>query len=144
MSAPDYYRNASGMQVSDISMHLPHPLASAFEYVARAGLKTPGWREDCRKALNWIGIEQWRRSMVQTQGHDAVMLAMPRMSAWVVGSSQFEALRAMAMRAIVKTACNWMLPHLLDEAGDLVTAMLEFRQVETTGFESQAVEVVNG
>lgn len=49
---PDHYQHPSGIECVDISRHLPHALASAFEYVWR-------WRhkngvEDLRKAAWWL------------------------------------------------------------------------------------------
>lgn len=117
MTDQNCYTNASGLHVVDISMHLPRPLAGAFESVAKG---------EFTEALNWLSIEAQRRGMVQTQGHDAVMLARPYMLLWTPGEGEFERLRHKAMTAIVEAACNWMLPGILDRARELVTAMLEF------------------
>lgn len=114
------------MTPTDISMHLPHPLASAFEYVARAGLKTPDGTDDCTKALSWLDIEEKRRSMVMTQSHDAVVRAAPMLERWVQGDGVGELLRAIAITAIVDTACNWMHPELLGRARDAVTALRDW------------------
>lgn len=128
MSTHHYDRNASGLQVSDISMHLPHPLASAFEYIARAGLKTADWREDCQKTLRCFDIEQIRRDCVSTQGFDSAVYALPAFRQWHVGDSATEVLRYRAMSAIVQTACNWMHPELLREAREAVVEFLEAAQ----------------
>lgn len=56
---PDRYRHPSGVECWQISCHLPHPLASAFEYVWRHRQK--GGVEDLQKALRWIELEVERR-----------------------------------------------------------------------------------
>lgn len=53
---PSYYvQNAPTLEPMDLTMRLPHPLASAFEYVYRAGSK-PGVPalDDLRKAEFWL------------------------------------------------------------------------------------------
>lgn len=56
---PDRYRHPSGVECWQISCHLPHPLASAFEYVWRHRQK--GGVEDLQKALRWLELEENRR-----------------------------------------------------------------------------------
>lgn len=61
---PAHYRHPSGLEAIHISLHLPHPLASAFEYVWRAGKKESAF-DDLRKALEWLKAEGYRRRQVQ-------------------------------------------------------------------------------
>lgn len=57
--SPERYRHPSGIECWQISQHLPHPLASAFEYVWR--YREKGGLEDLRKAARWLRIERERR-----------------------------------------------------------------------------------
>jgi hypothetical protein len=61
---PSHYAHKSGLQPVHIILHHPHPLASAFEYVWRAGKKC-GWREDLQKALNWLTVDAYRRNQTR-------------------------------------------------------------------------------
>ena len=116
MSAPS---NLSGLHYTDISMHLPHPLASAFECVAIGGA------EAHQQALNWIVIEKQRRTKVSTQGFDSVVYGLTAFRQWHVGDSATEVLRYQALSAIVQTACNWMHPELLGQAREAVVELME-------------------
>lgn len=65
---PQHYRNhPSGVECVTISEHFPHCLASAIEYIWRAGLK-PGadTDEDLRKAVWWL--ERHRELLKRSSG----------------------------------------------------------------------------
>lgn len=107
------------MQVYNVSMHLPAPLASAFECVA---LQIPDWYSE---ALECIEREKRRRANVSTQGFDSVVYGLTAFRQWRVGDSATDVLRYRALHAIVQTACNWMHPELLGQARAAVVELME-------------------
>lgn len=60
VTAPNHYTwHPSGVECKQITMHFPHPVASAIEYLWRAGRKGDHEQhiQDLEKAREWIGIE---------------------------------------------------------------------------------------
>ena len=102
-----------------ITAHLPHAMAAAFEYVWRYREKNGA--QDLQKALKWCEFERKARAEVMTRGNVPV-IARERMARLMRLSGSTE--NAAALSAIFDSSVNWMLDLLLADAEDKIRALL--------------------
>jgi len=125
VNAPAHYTShPSGVECWQISAHLPHPLASAFEYVFRHRDKDQPV-EDLRKAIKWLEFERLRRREIVTQGH-IVPVAIERMERMLEAGHHSGA----ALDRIMFAAINWMNDDILTAAEQEVRRLLQMEMAD--------------
>lgn len=119
VQSPSHYTgHPSGIECWQITAHLPHAMAAAFEYVWRYREKNGA--QDLQKALKWCEFERKARTEITTRAH-VPEIARARMSLIISSPSD---VNVFALWFIFDSAVHWMNDHLLRQAETSIHSLL--------------------